>query len=67
MESFKLFSKFSGLKPYILKYDVAGVSLRGVKMTVNVIKWWTDLTTETLKIWSVHFSNIEKLQIQKNL
>ena len=35
MKTFKLFSKCSGLKPNILKREVAGMgSLKGVKMAV---------------------------------
>ena len=35
MKTFKLFTKFSGLKPNILKSEVAGIgSLKGVKMAV---------------------------------
>ena len=39
MKTFKLFSEFSGLKPNILKCEVAGIgSLKGVKMAVlNVL------------------------------
>ena len=56
MKTFKLLSKFSGLKPNILKCEVAGIgSLKGVRMAVCGIKC-TDLTTETIKILGVHFS-----------
>ena len=56
MKTFKLFSKFSGLKPNILKCEVAGIgSLKGARMAVCGIKC-TDLTTETIKILGVHFS-----------
>ena len=66
MKTFKLFSKFPGLKPNILKYEVAGIgSLKRVKMTVCVIKC-IDLTTETIKILGVHFSYNQKLKTQKN-
>ena len=35
MKTFKLFSKISGLKPNILKCEVAGISsLKGVKIAV---------------------------------
>ena len=50
MKTFKLFSKFSGLKPNISKCDAAGIgSLKGVKMAVCGIKC-IDLTTETIKV-----------------
>ena len=52
MKTFKLFSKFSGLKP-MLKCHVSGIgSVKGVKMAVFGIKC-IDLTTETIKILSV--------------
>ena len=55
MKTFKLFSKFSVLKPNILKCKVAGIgSLKEVKMAVCGIKC-IDLKTETIKILSVHF------------
>ena len=66
MKTIKLFSKFSGLKPNILKCEVAGIgSLKGVKMAVCGIKC-IDLTTETIKILGVHFSYNQKLKTQKN-
>ena len=65
MKTFKLPSKFSGLKPSILKYEVADIcSLKKVKMVVAAIKCF-DLTTETIKILGAHFSYNQKLQIQK--
>ena len=65
MKTFKLFSKFSGLKPSILKCEVAGVgSLKGVKIAVCGIKC-IDLTTETIRILGVHFSYNQKLKTQK--
>ena len=61
MKTFKLFSKFSGLKPNILKCEVAGIgSLKGVKMAVCGIKC-IDLTTETIKILGVNFPYNQKL------
>ena len=65
MKTFKLFSKFSVLKPNILKCKVAGIgSLKGVKMAVCGIKC-IDLTTETIKILGVHFSYNKKLKTKK--
>ena len=56
MKTFKLFLKFSGLKPNILKCEVTGrSSLKGVKTVVCGIKC-IDLTKETIKILGVHFS-----------
>ena len=66
MKTFELFSKFSILKPNILKYKVPGIgSLKGVKMAVYGIKC-TDLTIETIKILGVHFSYNQTLQTQKS-
>ena len=49
MKTFKLFSKFSGLRPNKLKCEAVGIgSLKGVKMAVCSIKC-IDLTTETIK------------------
>ena len=51
MKTFKLFSKFSGLRPNKLKCEAVGIgSLKGVKMAVCSIKC-IDLTTETIKIF----------------
>ena len=64
MKTFKLFSKFSGLKPNTLKSEVAGiVSLKGVKMPVCGIKC-IDLT-KTIKILGVHFSYNQKLEFRE--
>ena len=60
MKTFKLFSKFSGLK---LKFEVPDKgSLTGVKMAVCGIKC-IDLPTETIKVLGAHFSYNQKLQI----
>ena len=65
MKTFKLFSKFSGLKRNMLKCEVAGIGSLKVKMAVCGINC-IDLTTETIKILGVHFSYNQKLKIQKN-
>ena len=66
LKTFKLFSKFSGLKPNILICEDGGIcSLKGIKMTVCGIKC-IDLTTETIKILGVPFSYNQNLQIQQN-
>ena len=50
MKTLKLLSKSSGLKPNILKCEVADIcSLKGVKMAVCDIKC-IDLATETIKV-----------------
>ena len=65
MKTFQLFSKFSGLKPNILKCEISGiVSLKGIKMATRRIKC-IGLTTENIKILGVHFSYNQKLQKQK--
>ena len=65
MKTFKLFSEFSGLKPNILKCEVAGIgSLKGVKMAVCGIKC-IDLATDTIKFLGAHFSYNQMLQTQK--
>ena len=65
MKTFKLFTKVYGLKSNILKYEVADIgSLEEVKMEVCSIKC-IDLTTEAIKILSVHFSYNRKSEIQK--
>ena len=65
MKTFKLFSKFFGLKHNVLKCEVADIgSLKEVKMAVCGIKR-IDLTTGTIIILAVHFSNNQKLQIQQ--
>ena len=64
MKAFKLFSKFSCLKPNILICEVAA-DIKGVKMAVCGIKC-IDLTTETIKILGAHFSYNQKLQRQKH-
>ena len=65
MKTFKLFTKVYGLKPNILKYEIAYIgSLEEVKMEVCSIKC-IDLTTETIKILSVHFSYNRKSETQK--
>ena len=49
MKTFKLFPKFSGLKPNLLKCEVARIGyLKGVKMAVCGIKC-INFTTETIK------------------
>ena len=56
MKTLKLFWKFSGIKPNILKSEVAGIGyLKEVKMAVCGIEY-IDLTAETTEISGVHFS-----------
>ena len=61
MKTFKLVSKFSRLKPNILKCEVSGIgSLKGVEMAVCRFKS-IDLKTETIKILCIHFFYNQKL------
>lgn len=67
MKTFKLFTKFSVLKPNVSNCEVAGiVSLKEVKMAVYEIKS-IDLTPDTMKILCVLFSCNWKLLKQKIL
>ena len=61
MKTFKLFSKFFGLKHNVLKCEFADIgSLKEVKIAVCGIKR-IDLT---IIILAIHFSHNQKLQIQ---
>ena len=55
-ETIKEFSCFSGLKPNITKWEIAGlVPLKGVLETVCGLKS-VDLTNDAIKILGIHFS-----------
>ena len=56
MKIFKLFSKFSGLKPNILKCEVPRIgSLKGVKKWQSVVlSVFIDLATKTIKILYIY-------------
>ena len=67
MKTFKLLSKFSGLKRYILTCQVARTgSQKWVKMAVYCYKC-IDLTTETIGSLGVHFSYNQNLKIEKKM
>ena len=67
MKTFKMFSKFSGLKLNLLKCEITGIDfLKGVKMAVCSVKC-IDLTTETTEVLGIRFSYNQNLQTQKNL
>ena len=56
VETIKEFSCFSGLKPNITKWEIAGlVPLKGVLETVCGLKS-VDLTNDAIKILGIHFS-----------
>ena len=64
--SFTVFSLFLGLKANFSKCEIAGlVSLKGVLEAVCGLKS-SNLTTDTIKILGVHFSNNSTLKIQNN-
>ena len=63
---FDSFSRFSGLRPNVSKYVMAGI---GVLKNVNVALCGmknVDLTKETIKILDVHISDNKKLQDDLN-
>ena len=67
MKTFKLLSKFYGLKHYIVTCKVARIGSQiWVKMAVYCIKY-IDLTTETIGSLGVHFSYNQNLKIKKNV
>ena len=66
LETFCLFSKYSGLKPNISKCEVAGIGpLKGVEVAVCGMKC-VNLEKDTMKILGVHFSYNKNLKVEKN-
>ena len=62
VNSFHIFSFFSGLRPNLSKCEIAGIGvLKGVKVAVCV-----DLVLDTIKILGTHFSYNEKLKEERN-
>ena len=62
VNSFHIFSRFSGLRPNLSKYEIAGIGvLKGVKVAICVIQC-VDLVLDTIKIFGTHFSYNEKLK-----
>ena len=65
VNSFHIFSRFSGLRPNISKCEIAGIGvLKGVKVAVCGIQC-VDLVLDT-KILGTHFSYNEKLKEERN-
>ena len=65
MKTFKLFSKFSGLKLYLWTYEVARIGpQKWFKMAVYCIKY-IHLTTQTIESLGAHFSYNQKSKIPK--
>ena len=66
VDTFKVFSLFSGLNANFSKCEIAGLgSLKGVLEAVCGLKS-INLTTNTIKILGVHFSYSNTLKVQSN-
>ena len=66
VNSFYIFSRFSGLRPNLSKCEIAGIGiLKGVKLAVCGIQC-VDLLLDTIKISGTHFSYNEKLEEERN-
>ena len=66
IDTFTVFSLFSGLKANFSKCEIAGLgSLKGVLEAVCGLKS-INLTTDTIKILGVHFSYNSTLKVQNN-
>ena len=67
IDTFTVFSLFSGLKANFSKCEIAGLgSLKGVLEAVCGLKS-INLATDTIKILGVHFSYSSTLKVQNNL
>ena len=66
VDTFHLFSEFSGLKPNLSKCEITGIGvLKGVQLAVCGMLC-VDLKNDTLKILGTHFSYNEKLKEERN-
>ena len=66
IDTFKVFSLFSGVNANFSKCEIAGLgSLKGVLEAVCSLKS-INLTTDTIKILGVHFSYNSTLKVQNN-
>ena len=64
---FHIFSRFSGLRPTLSKFEIAGIGvLKRVKVAVCGIEC-ADLVLDTMKILGTHFYYNEKLKEEKNI
>ena len=64
---FHIFSRFSGLRPTLIKFEIAGIGvLKGVKVAVCGIER-ADLVLDTMKILGTHFSYNEQLKKERNI
>ena len=65
VNSFHIFSRFSGLRPNLSKCEIAGIGvLKGVKVAVCGIQC-VDLVLDTIKILGTHFSYNKKLKEER--
>ena len=62
INSYHIFSRFSGLRPNLSKCEIAGIGvLKGVKVAVCGMQC-VDLVLDTIRILGTHFSFNEKLK-----
>ena len=67
VDTFHLFSEFSGLKPNLSKFEITGIGvLKGVQVAVCGMRC-VDLKNDTFKILGTHFSYNEKLKEERNI
>ena len=66
VDTFKVFSCFSRIKPNINKCEIAGLGiLKGAQEAVCGLQN-IDLTNDTIKILGTHFSYNKKIQTERN-
>ena len=66
VNSFHIFSRFSGLRPNLSKCEIAGIGvLKGVKVAIYGMQC-VDLVLDTIKILGTHFAFNEKLKEEIN-
>ena len=66
LNTINYFSSFTGLKPNLSKYEVAGIgALKGVKVAICGMKC-IGLTKEAIKLLRVFFSYDKNLQLENN-
>ena len=66
VNSFHIFSRFSGLRPNLSRCEIAGIGVwKGVKVAVCGIQF-VDLLLDNIKILGMHFSYNKKIKEEKN-
>ena len=66
VNSFHIFSLFSGLRPNLSKCEIAGIGvLKGVRVAIYGMQC-VDLVLDTIKILGTHFSYNKKLKEEIN-